>query len=179
MGVERTRSFSRITAVLLGLLLASCSFSEGPDWPPLTVLEPAEEAPANAAPGSAAAASQQPSLAGLLGGEAAEAAPGGGTVLVGLIRPLVVIRFPDSASVAYEDTLYQAVKAALERRPQTAFDLVAVTDGLRPGDHAVVSDRARAVLRSLAAMGLPPERLSLSAASLPGVAGSEVHLYVR
>lgn len=176
MAFEHTRSFSWIAAALLGLLLAGCSFSEGPDWPPLAELEPAGETPAES---TAQATSQQPSLTGLLGGEAAEAAPGGGAVLVGLIRPLVVIRFPDNASVAYEDALYQAVKAALERRPQTAFDLVAVTDGLRPGDHTVVRDRARAVLRSLAAMGLPPERLSLSAASLSGVTGSEVHLYVR
>ena len=71
------------------------------------------------------------------------------------------------------------VRLALERRPETAFDLVAVADSLGPSEAPAVTDHARSVLRSLSEMGLPPERLSLSAASFPGITGSEVHLYVR
>ncbi len=98
-------------------------------------------------------------------------------------RPLVVIRF-DRPNVEYEQALYTAVSRALERRPEAAFDLVAVTP--RTGgaaDAALNTSAARrsaeAVLRALTAMGLPADRVSLSAMSSAGVRGNEVHIYVR
>ena len=180
----RRRPRGALLAVgLAGLLLAGCSFSEGPDWPLLTPQEAAGEAPLSedaAAEGTAetTAVSKWQSLAQLVRGKPAAAPPGGGAVLVGLVRPLVVIRFAGQP-VDYETTLYETVKTALKRRPQTAFDLVAVAPSLAAADQAALAASARSVARSLNEMGFPAERLSLSATSHPGVVGSEVHLYVR
>jgi len=98
-------------------------------------------------------------------------------------RPLVVIRF-DRPNVNYEQPLYTAISQALEKYPMAKFDLVAVSnnDG-NPAQIALSSAEARkngeAVLRSLAQMGLPLERVHLSAATSKDVANSEVHLYIQ
>lgn len=98
-------------------------------------------------------------------------------------RPLVVIRF-DRADVKYEQALYQAANAALARRPNAAFDLVAVAPAIgTPAQVALNSDIARTnadkVMRSLLNMGLPADRISLSQVTDPNVQTNEVHLYVR
>lgn len=98
-------------------------------------------------------------------------------------RPLVVIRF-DRQNVQYEQALYDAVSKALERRPNAAFDLVAVAPaGGTPAEVALNSNNARrnaeSVLRTLTNMGLPPERVSLAATTSPQAQTNEVHLYVR
>jgi len=98
-------------------------------------------------------------------------------------RPLVVIRF-DRQNVQYEQALYDAVSRALERRPNAAFDLVAVTPGGgTPAEVALNSNSARrnaeSVLRTLTNMGLPPDRVSLAATTSPTATTTEVHLYVR
>lgn len=98
-------------------------------------------------------------------------------------RPLVLIRF-DRQNVDYEQALFAAVSAALDRRPDAAFDLVAVTPGI--GSQAQISlarEEARRdaerVLRSLTSMGLSPNRVSLSTMTSPAAQTNEVHLYVR
>ena len=98
-------------------------------------------------------------------------------------RPLVVIRF-DRDDVPYQQALYNAVSRALERRPNASFDLVAVSP--RSGTPAQVALNstaakryAEAVLRSLADMGLPPNRIKLSATSTEDALSNEVHIYVR
>jgi len=101
----------------------------------------------------------------------------------GTRRPLVVIRF-DRASVQYEQALYTAVSRALERRPQAMFDLVAVAPGRgTPGQVTVASNRAKrnaeGVLRTLSGMGLPMDRVRLSAMTSAQADTSEVHIYVR
>lgn len=182
---------ARVAALLLGFAwLAGCTFVEGPDWPPLTPTEPAKKA-ARAKPGAGKAAPKWRSLANFARGKPAPAPPGGGAVLVGAVRPLVVIRFPsglgegpgDGATAgqaaSYETGLYQVLKRTLKLRPETAFDMVAVSAGLDGSARQGLTGHTRAVLRALDEMGLPAERLSLSATSVPGVAGSEVHLYVR
>ncbi len=98
-------------------------------------------------------------------------------------RPLVVIRF-DRANVAFEEALYTAVSRALERRPQVAFDLVAVAPGRgSPAQVTVASNKskrnAESVLRSLSDMGLPLNRVRLSAMTSARADTSEVHIYVR
>ena len=97
--------------------------------------------------------------------------------------PLVVIRF-DRADVPYEQALYTAVSKTLERRPNAMFDLVAVaptTGGT--ARIALNSQKARQhaenVMRSLVEMGLPPNRIAVSAKTEQQVANNEVHLYVR
>lgn len=98
-------------------------------------------------------------------------------------RPLVVIRF-DRANVPYEQALYQSVKQALDRNPGAHFDLVAVSPTqVSPGQTALGSSAARrnaeSVMRSLAGMGLPADRVALSATTSAQAHGNEVHLYLR
>ena len=98
-------------------------------------------------------------------------------------RPLVVIRF-DRPKVEYEQALYSALSKTLERRPDASFDLVAVSAQKgSPAEAAINANAARknaeAVLRSLNSMGLPADRVTLSAATSPTASTNEVHLYVR
>ena len=109
--------------------------------------------------------------------------PGGGASLVGRSPPLVVIRF-DRPNVEYDQALYTAVNQALSRRPNAAFDLVSVAPGLgSPSQVALASNKSRrnaeSVLRTLTNMGLPADRVSLSATTNPNAQVGEVHLYVR
>ncbi|MBT5414479.1 MAG: hypothetical protein HOK81_07765, partial [Rhodospirillaceae bacterium] len=98
-------------------------------------------------------------------------------------RPLVVIRF-DNPNVQYEEALYTAMSRALERRPSATFELVAVapTKG-SSGEIALASAnskrQAEQVLRSLTNMGLPTDRISLSATTSSSARSNEVHIYVR
>jgi len=98
-------------------------------------------------------------------------------------RPLVVIRF-DRAKVPYQQALYNAVGRVLERRPNAAFDLVAVAPASGgPARVALNSNKARRyaeeVLRSLTEMGLPPARIAVSAKTSRIARTNEVHLYLR
>ena len=98
-------------------------------------------------------------------------------------RPLVVIRF-DRADVPYQQALYNAVSRALERRPQAAFELVAVTPSQgTPAENALnaskVKRHADDVLRTLTEMGLPANRVNLSSTTSAEAATSEVHIYVQ
>jgi hypothetical protein len=98
-------------------------------------------------------------------------------------RPLVVIRF-DRANVSYQQPLYNAVSRVLERRPNAAFELVAVTPNVGgPAQVAVNSGNSRRsaeqVLRSLTEMGLPASRISMSARTNAQAQSNEVHLYLR
>lgn len=98
-------------------------------------------------------------------------------------RPLVVIRF-DRNKVNYQQALYTTVSQVLDRRPGAMFDLVAVTpQQAAPGQQAIgttqVRRQAEQVLRSLTEMGLPPNRVGLSASSSRTAQSNEVHLYLR
>ncbi len=98
-------------------------------------------------------------------------------------RPLVVIRF-DRDDVPYEEPLFTAVSEALNRRPSAVFDLVSVVPQRgTPAQVALSANSARRnaerVLRNLTAMGLPSDRISLSATTSTQTTASEVHIYVR
>ena len=98
-------------------------------------------------------------------------------------QALVVIRF-DRPSVQFEQPLYNAISAALDRRPQAVFDLVAVASAQgAPASVALNVSRAKQnadeVVRVLADMGLPADRLRLSSTTSPDVAANEVRIYVR
>ncbi|MFH1158026.1 MAG: hypothetical protein V1721_03970 [Pseudomonadota bacterium] len=98
-------------------------------------------------------------------------------------RPLVIIHF-DRPNVNYDQPMYAAINQALEKYPAARFDLVAVSnmEG-NPAQMALSSIEARkngeAVLRSLVQMGLPLERIRLSAAGSKDVINSEVHIYLQ
>jgi len=123
------------------------------------------------------------SLANRSYGVPAPAPAGGAASAVGQRQPLAVIRF-ERENVQYEQALFTVVGAALERRPNAAFDIVAVAPG--GGDAARVAlatnrsrRNAEGVLRTLTNMGLPADRMTLSATSSPQVQVNEVHIYVR
>ncbi len=123
------------------------------------------------------------SLANRAYGVPAPAPAGGAASSVGARQPLAVIRF-DRENVQYEQALFTVVGAALERRPNAAFDIVAVAPA--GGDQARVAldtNRSRRnaenVLRTLTNMGLPADRMTLSATSSPQAQVNEVHIYVR
>jgi hypothetical protein len=91
-------------------------------------------------------------------------------------RPLIVIRFerPDQA---YDQELRYAVGEALRRRPSASFDVVAAAPPGGLGDAA--KRNVEGVVRRLASMGVPAERLTLSATTRPDATGDEVYVYVR
>jgi hypothetical protein len=98
-------------------------------------------------------------------------------------RPLVVIRF-DRPDVPYEEQLYNAVSQALERRPGARFEIVAVAPGSANPATATVGanaskQNAESVRRSLVNMGLPADRMSMSATSSAELQDGEVRIYVR
>lgn len=108
---------------------------------------------------------------------------GGGAAQVGQRQPLVVIRFTDP-NVEYEQALFSVVSRALERKPNAAFDLVAVAPNVgTPAQVSLATSKSRrnaeSVLRSLTAMGLPADRITLSATNSPLAQVNEVHVYVR
>ena len=73
---------------------------------------------------------------------------------------------------------------ALERKPSAQFTIQAVAPNAgSAGDVAVNTNASRQnaenVLRSLTNMGLPADRVSLSATMSPDIASNEVRIFVR
>ena len=94
-------------------------------------------------------------------------------------RPFVVIAF-DNPGVEYEQQLYEAVSAALARSPNVAFDLVGAAPATAtPEDAEAVRASMERVRQSLANMGLPGDRVSISQLTDPDIQSNEVRLYVR
>lgn len=93
-------------------------------------------------------------------------------------RPLMVIRF-DRKNVAYEQPLYQAVKTALEKRPSTSFELVAVSPANVASGAYEAAKNAEAVYGSLMTMGLPAGRVSMSKTQSATAKTTEVHIYLK
>jgi len=98
-------------------------------------------------------------------------------------QPLMVIRF-DKPNVAYEQALYSAVSRALDRRPGATFDVVAISRGGSNASQSALNTsntkrNAESVVRSLTSMGLPAERINLSATSSASARGNEVQVFVR
>jgi hypothetical protein len=98
-------------------------------------------------------------------------------------RPRVVIKF-DRPNGSYQQPLYNAVSQALDRRPDASFEIVAVAPNRgNPGQLALASNASRrnaeAVYRSLTDMGLPANRVTLSATTSGAADNNEVHVFVR
>jgi hypothetical protein len=101
----------------------------------------------------------------------------------GSSRPLATIRF-DQPNLQWRQPLYNAVSSAIDRAPGSTFDVVAITPAAgAPVDSAraatEVRRNAEGVVRAMVEMGLPSERVSLSAASSPRAATGEVQVFVR
>ena len=98
-------------------------------------------------------------------------------------RPLVVIRF-DRQNVNYQHAVYQAVSQALDRYPQASFDVVAVSPtGANAAEGALASEDAKrnadGVARTMSQMGLPSNRITLSASNSSAATTTEVRVYVH
>lgn len=93
-------------------------------------------------------------------------------------RPLMVIRF-NKKNVAYEQALYKAVKAALDKRPNTVFEVVAVSPANAKSGEFEAAKNADAVRNSLTAMGLPDSRIYSSKTKSASIQTTEVHLYLK
>lgn len=158
-------------------LLAACGFPESADWPP-TTKAPTAVAAAKSLQGESLAPAERTSLAELVAGDAPAPLPGGGAALVGRMRPLVVIRF-GATPPDFEPTVYAAARGALERRPNSVFDLVALAPRVGTAEQAAITHDSELVFRAMVAMGMPVERLSLSATTTPGLSTHEIHIYVR
>lgn len=109
-------------------------------------------------------------------------APQGSTTPLGR-RPLVIVRF-DRPGVDFQQAVYTAVGQALDKYPTAKFELIAVsTSNGNAAETALASTAAKkngeAVLRSLTQMGVPMERISLSAANSAAVDNNEVHIFIQ
>jgi hypothetical protein len=98
-------------------------------------------------------------------------------------HPYVVIRFAEDAG-DYQPALAEAVRRAVARRPNLAFDLVAVTPRASTveqlaDDKAAAQAQAAAVMKSLADLGIGPERVSMQAWTGQPTDVNEIRLYIR
>jgi hypothetical protein len=153
-----------------------------PPAEPQAAPDPAPSAPAtSAADAPQTAAAQSTDQSQTAGAGASDVSPPGSGLATG--RPYVVIRFTES-SVDYEKALSEAVKRAVARKPNLAFDLVAVTP--RAGTAEDLADltekahaEAAAVMKSLSALGIGPERVSMMTWTGQPTDVNEIRLYIR
>jgi len=98
-------------------------------------------------------------------------------------QPLVVIRFAQP-NVDYAQPLYTAVNAALQRKPSAAFTIQAASpsaDTTAETKAAIAASQqdAAKVFHALREMGMPSDRLSLAATTIPNLEAREVRVYVH
>jgi len=98
-------------------------------------------------------------------------------------RLLVLIRY-NQPNVEYQQQLSQAVGAAIERRPNAEFSIVAVSP--TSGDPATTAEQqvaakasADEVKRSLVQLGLAPSRITVASTQSQTAQSPEVHVYIR
>ncbi len=125
-------------------------------------------------------AAPTPSLAP--GVRSASPAVQGGAGLAGR-RPLLVVRF-DQPRVQYEQALYAVIAEAVQRKPDAAFDLLAVAPARGSVSDVALNTsaskrHAENVLRSMTEMGVNPNRVGLSSMTSVMAQANEVHLFVR
>ena len=96
--------------------------------------------------------------------------------------PFVIIRF-DRSDVDYGQPLYQAMSQALSKNPMGSFDVVAVSPGGTGAKQAVAGTTARSkaedVMRTMAEMGVPADRMQLTTTTSTDASTPEVHLFLR
>ena len=96
---------------------------------------------------------------------------------------LAKIRF-DRPNVDFEEPIYAAVNQALQRYPNSTFDVVAVhpSEGNAarvPIETTKARRNGQKVLRTLSQMGLDMSRVNLTYSPSPEAVTSEVHLFIR
>lgn len=134
--------------------LASLGLQQGPS-PSMRATAPPASAP-TAAPITAAAGTAKPA------GKPA----------------FVTIKF-DRPSVTYREALAAALKQALLRRPDAAFDVVGVTASAAQESQDLVKARAEDVSRTMMELGVAATKIGIDSARERGVSSDEVRIYVR
>jgi len=96
-------------------------------------------------------------------------------------NPIAVLKI-DGESLKYNQGLYGAVSAALERAPSATFTLVAVSSTAGNASEkaeraANAREEAGKVVSSLISMGMPADRLSVTELALSEIEDTEVRVY--
>ena len=95
-------------------------------------------------------------------------------------NPIAVFRIDEQDN--YEQNLFGAISATLDKAPKSTFTLVAVSSSAgNPSEQAERAANARndvsKLISSLISMGMPADRISVSALSAANVENTEVRLY--
>ena len=95
-------------------------------------------------------------------------------------NPIAVFRIDEQDN--YEQNLFGAISATLDKAPKSTFTLVAVSSSAgNPSEQAERAANARndvsKLISSLISMGMPADRISVSALSVANVENTEVRLY--
>jgi outer membrane protein OmpA-like peptidoglycan-associated protein len=94
-------------------------------------------------------------------------------------RPaFVTIKF-DRPSVTYREALAAALKQALNRRPDAAFDVVGVTPAQGAESLELVKARAEDVARTMMELNVPASRIGIDSMRVKSAASDEVRIFVR
>ena len=93
-------------------------------------------------------------------------------------KPLVSIRF-DKRNVVYEQTLYKAVKRAVDRKSNVKFDVVGITPLSGTASAADAKNSADKVARSIINMGVPASRVNVATATSSNAKNVEVKVFVK
>ncbi len=96
-------------------------------------------------------------------------------------NPIAVLRIKGE-SIKYNQGLYGAVSAALERLPDARFTLVAVSSSVGNASEkaeraANAREKAGKVVSSLISMGMPADRLNVTEVAIAEVEDTEVRVY--
>ena len=95
-------------------------------------------------------------------------------------NPIAIFRIDEQDN--YEQNLFGAISATLDKAPQSRFTLVAVSSSAgNPSEQAERAANARndvsRLISSLISMGMPVDRISVSSLSVANVENTEVRLY--
>ena len=97
-------------------------------------------------------------------------------------NPIAIFRINEQED--YEQNLFGAISATLDKSPKSRFTLVAVSSSAgNPSEQAERAANVRKdvskVISSLVSMGMPADRLSVSALSASSVENTEIRLYAE
>ena len=95
-------------------------------------------------------------------------------------NPIAIFRINEQEN--YEQNLFGAISATLDKAPKSSFTLVAVSSSAgNPSEQAERAANARnnvsKLINTLVSMGMPVDRISVSSLSVADVENTEVRLY--
>ncbi len=157
--------------------LRQSSFAPAPHAAPTTPVTPGKIGPAPMSP------REYMQESGILNTSPPHMPTGDAAVAPSTGRLLVLIRY-NQPQVQYEQQLAAAVSAAMQRKPDLQFSVVAVTPSSGdPAELATMQEaagrNAEEVKRSLIQLGMAPSHIAMSRTQTQDAKTPEVHVYVR